>query len=176
MANEQTVNQAQLDRLRALDREAGALREKLRLNYRGEVVFMADIYVADSDRAVVVADGYGKATVSVIDGNYPVDYLTKHSKACDSVRDACVIAEALQANFLEPADLGSLSVADLLVKVEQNKTTGLWACSWCDYVAPEDKFIVGSVLDDVKKCPECGRDDIKSCDETEPDEDEEDPK
>ena len=41
---------------------------------------------------VVVADGYGKAKILLVSGNYPVDYLLKSEKDFDSEEAACASA------------------------------------------------------------------------------------
>ena len=80
------------DELRLLDQQAKTLRVELGYSGPGEVICMARL---DFDEAlVVVADGYGKASVLRVSGNYPVEYLLKDRKDFDNEGDAC--AEAVK--------------------------------------------------------------------------------
>ena len=49
------------------------------------------------DLLVVVADGYGKASVLRVSGNYPVEYLLKDRKDFDNEQAACAHAARLAA-------------------------------------------------------------------------------
>ncbi len=81
-----------LDRLRRLDEEAAAERKELGLSSPGEVVWQADV---DFRRLlVVVADGYGRASLLEVEGNYPVDYLQHEKQDFDSEEAACAAAMA----------------------------------------------------------------------------------
>jgi len=64
-----------LERLHVIDEEAKKLRESLKISGVGENIWHSD--TMDDDEWIVEADGYGKATFSIVEGNYPNDYLTK---------------------------------------------------------------------------------------------------
>jgi hypothetical protein len=81
-----------LDRLRRLDEETATLQKELGLSSPGEVVWQADV---DFRRLlVVVADGYGRASLLEVEGNYPVDYLLHEQLDFDSEEAACAAASA----------------------------------------------------------------------------------
>ena len=90
-----------ISELRELDARADKIRESLGISKRGEVIFQADLYEIDDDKVIVEADGYGGATLSVIEGNYPIDYQTKESKLFErpsggtdeAEQEACIAAQ-----------------------------------------------------------------------------------
>ena len=78
------------DELRLLDQQAKALREELGYSEPGEVIWQARL---DFDELLaVVADGYGRASVLRVSGNYPVEYLLKDRKDFDNEEAACAAA------------------------------------------------------------------------------------
>jgi len=79
-----------IEELRLLDHQAKTLREELRCSQPGEVIWQARL---DFDQLLaVVADGYGKASVLHVSGNYPVEYLLKDRKDFDNEQAACAHA------------------------------------------------------------------------------------
>ena len=78
------------EELRLLDEQANAIREELHFSQPGEVIWQAWLDV--NDLLVVVADGYGKAKLLLVSGNYPVDYLLKNRQDFDSEEAACASA------------------------------------------------------------------------------------
>jgi len=62
------------------------LREELGYSQPGEVIWQARLDF--DDLLVVVADGYGKASVLCVSGNYPVEYLLKDRKDFDNEQAA----------------------------------------------------------------------------------------
>ena len=78
------------EELRLLDQQARTLREELGYSWPGEVIFQARL---DFDELLaVVADGYGRASLLRVSGNYPVEYLLKDRKDFDSEQAAGVEA------------------------------------------------------------------------------------
>jgi hypothetical protein len=70
------------EELRLLDQQCKTLREELGYSQPGEVIWQARL---DFDELlVVVADGYGRASVLRVSGNYPVEYLLKDRRDFDS--------------------------------------------------------------------------------------------
>jgi len=79
-----------IEELRLLDDEAKTVREELGYSQPGEVIWQARL---DLDELLaVVADGYGKASVLRVSGNYPVEYLLKDRKDFDNEQAACAHA------------------------------------------------------------------------------------
>jgi hypothetical protein len=79
-----------IEELRLLDDEAKTVREELGYSQPGEVIWQARL---DFDELLaVVADGYGKASVLRVSGNYPVEYLLKDRKDFDNEQAACASA------------------------------------------------------------------------------------
>jgi len=68
-------NETKLDQLRRLDAAAVQLRRELQISPPGELLFSADLDVCSDRQVVVEADGFGGATVMVVEGNYPMDCL-----------------------------------------------------------------------------------------------------
>ena len=79
-----------IEELRLLDQQAKTLREELRYSQPGEVIWQARLDF--DDLLVVVADGYGKASVLRVSGNYPVEYFLKDRKDFDNEQAACASA------------------------------------------------------------------------------------
>ena len=63
----------QLQRLQALD----AIRKDLGINASGTVLYSSPLLALEDEVVVVEADGFGGATTCVVEGNYPVDYISK---------------------------------------------------------------------------------------------------
>lgn len=79
-----------IEELRLLDHQAKSLREELGYSQSGEVIWQARLDF--DDLLVVVADGYGKASVLRVSGNYPVEYHLKDRKDFDNEQAACASA------------------------------------------------------------------------------------
>ena len=78
------------EELRLLDQQAKALREELDYSQPGEVIWQARLDF--DDLLVVVADGFGRASVLRVSGNYPVEYFLKDRKDFDNEQAACASA------------------------------------------------------------------------------------
>jgi len=79
------------EELRLLDHQAKTLREDLGYSQPGEVIWQARL---DFDGLlVVVADGYGRASVLRVSGNYPVEYFLKDRKDFDNEQAASASAD-----------------------------------------------------------------------------------
>ncbi len=80
------VQESVLDELRSLQTRAAAIRKEHGISEPEEIIWQAD----DCDSLIqVVADGLGAARVQEVEGNFPVDYITKRSEDCAS-EDAAV--------------------------------------------------------------------------------------
>src|SRR5438552_1999755 len=69
-----------LAELRALDANASAVRHELGINRPGTITFLAQSGELDDTVVLVECDGFGTATTRVVEGNYPVDYVTKFER------------------------------------------------------------------------------------------------
>ena len=65
------------------------------VSYRGEVIFRAAYSIFPDEDLVVEADGAGGATLLVVEGNYPIDYLVKAQHEFDSEEEACEKADQM---------------------------------------------------------------------------------
>jgi len=78
-----------IDQLKSLEHAVKKLRNELGYSEPGEVLWKAENW----DTIVIVeADGYGGATVMEVDGNWPIDFLTKREKKCETQEEACRLA------------------------------------------------------------------------------------
>jgi hypothetical protein len=78
------------EELRLLDHQAKTLREDLGYSQPGEVIWQARLDI--DELLVVVADGFGRASVLRVSGNYPVEYFLKDRKDFDNEQTACAEA------------------------------------------------------------------------------------
>src|ERR1039457_6545662 len=84
-----------LAELKMVQAKADAIRQARGINPPGKVLFLGAPNVASNDVVVVEADGLGGATTSVVEGNYPVDYISKWEKSFSSEQDAEAAADAV---------------------------------------------------------------------------------
>lgn len=82
---------ARMEKLKRLQTQVDAIRAELGISQPGAILFQSP----GDELLVVVADGFGGAMVSILEGNYPVDYSTKLERFFDSERDAESAAEAV---------------------------------------------------------------------------------
>jgi hypothetical protein len=75
---------------------------ELGISRPGEVLYQA---FYDDDLLVVEADGFGRATTSIVGGNYPIDYSVRYRKVFDTEQDAESAAAAVDAGEAEPSVL-----------------------------------------------------------------------
>lgn len=91
-----------LAELRRLQRRVDTLREELRISPPGHVTFLASLDEVEDDVVIVEADGFAGATTMIVEGNYPVDYLTRFEKFFPSEREAEAAAEDVVYNGISP--------------------------------------------------------------------------
>ncbi len=94
-----------LAELRKLQAGADAIREDLQLNPPGKVTYMAPLQANPNDQVVVETDGFGGATTSIVEGNYPIDYVTKFERAFPSEKGAEAAAEAISFQGATPTQI-----------------------------------------------------------------------
>ena len=81
--------------LRKLQSRADAIRRDVGISPPGTLTFIAPSALGSHDVLIVEADGFGGATTSLVEGNYPLDYLTKFEKTFPTEKDAESAAEAM---------------------------------------------------------------------------------
>lgn len=94
-----------LKTLRTLQAEIDGVRSGLGISDRGEVLYSALLYADTDEEVVVVADGLGGATASVIEGNYPIDFFTRYEKTFSTERAAITAADKLIEEGVSPAEV-----------------------------------------------------------------------
>lgn len=85
----------ELKRLQRLQVEVDAIRRELKISAPGVVLYASPLYALEDEMVMVEADGFGGATTCVVEGNYPVDYITKFEKHFMSEEEAICMAEGL---------------------------------------------------------------------------------
>lgn len=81
--------------LSKLARQAAELRQAARINAPGALLFRADM--GAKDRTVLVeADGCGGATLLIVEGNYPLDFLTLYERGFRTERSALNAAHRIK--------------------------------------------------------------------------------
>jgi hypothetical protein len=78
------------------------MRAKLGISAPGALLYRASLDVCGDDEIVVEADGFGGATTSVVEGNFPMDYRTHYAKKFDTEEAALSAAEAVEEERAEP--------------------------------------------------------------------------
>jgi len=94
--------QDSLARLKRLQAEVNFIRRKLRISAPNAVLHLSSLDICGDDLVVVEADGFGGATTSIVEGNYPIDYLSRHAKKFDSEKAACDAAAEIVEQHVEP--------------------------------------------------------------------------
>jgi hypothetical protein len=84
-----------LKQLQRLQAQADAIREDLGISAPGTVLYSSPLCALEDEVVLVEADGFGGATTCVVEGNYPVDYISKIEKHFSSEEKAICNAEDL---------------------------------------------------------------------------------
>ena len=80
-----------------MERQCEEMRQRLGVSRRGETLYQAALSMWSERDVVVEADGRGGATLQIVVGNYPADYVTKSEQRFNREDVACDAAEALVA-------------------------------------------------------------------------------
>jgi len=88
-----TMKDERIAELRQLQDKADAIRIELGISPPGRILYQAAHNVANNDLVIVEADGFGGATTSIVEGNYPLDYITKFEKSFETEQGAEAAAE-----------------------------------------------------------------------------------
>jgi hypothetical protein len=91
-----------LTELRSLQARCDVIRQELQINSPGEVLFLAPLGEWSDSSVVVAADGLGGATTSVVQGNYPVDYVNKFERGFPTESEAGRAAEEVAFGGVAP--------------------------------------------------------------------------
>jgi len=91
-------------RLRELQTEVDAIRRELGISSPKSVLYLSALNVTDDKCVVVEADGFGGATVSVVEGNYPIDFFAHYEKELDSEDAALEMAQKIVDEHTYPAE------------------------------------------------------------------------
>lgn len=92
-------------KLQALQDEIDKVRRQLNISGCGEVLYRESLYADTDEEIVVVADGFGKATTSIVEGNYPIDFFTRYEKVFKSEAAAISAADKLSEERASPVDI-----------------------------------------------------------------------
>ncbi|SRR6266699_1739898 len=76
-----SINPTDRQLIANLQSQLDDLRQRLQISDRGRLLFRADLSYGDDEVVLVEADGFGGAVLRVVEGNYPVDYLTREERA-----------------------------------------------------------------------------------------------
>lgn len=82
-----------------LQTQVDMLRAELGISSPGAILFQD----FGEDKIIVEADGFGRATTSIVEGNYPIDYCTKFEKRFRTEQDAESAAHAMGNGKLSPS-------------------------------------------------------------------------
>jgi hypothetical protein len=65
------------------------------MSYQGKLLFQSCYSLWPDEELVVEADGKGGATLMIVEGNYPIDYLIKRHRPFLSEDAACEAADEM---------------------------------------------------------------------------------
>ena len=86
--NDQLISEADKVLIARLQSQLDELRHRLEISERGELIFREYLNSVDDDLVVVEADGLGGAILRVVDGNYPMDYVTREERKFSTETEA----------------------------------------------------------------------------------------
>ncbi|MEI6392783.1 MAG: hypothetical protein WCT12_16970 [Verrucomicrobiota bacterium] len=87
----------EVESVERMEKQCEEMRQRLGISKRGETLYQSPLSMWSESDVVVEADGRGGATLQVVVGNYPDDYVTKSEQRFLSEDVACDAAEALVA-------------------------------------------------------------------------------
>jgi hypothetical protein len=82
-------------RLKELEKESATIRQRLGLSPPNTVIFRASIDPIEDEDLMIEADGFGGATLSIVEGNYPIDFQCLRETRFPTERAAIEAAEHL---------------------------------------------------------------------------------
>lgn len=105
-------NQAILNALSKVD----LVRHDPGASQAGEIIWQAEAF---DGPLMVIADGKGGARLEYVEGNYPIDYITKDSRDFDDEELACRAAQAAIDDDIEWDDIFECDENDLIVMLDE---------------------------------------------------------
>ena len=100
--NKTPLNNADRDSVARLQQQLDSLRQRLGISERGQILHRFDASYCDEEIILVEADGFGGAVLRVVEGNYPIDFLTREEQSFGTEAEAMDAAK----NFLQPVNAG----------------------------------------------------------------------
>ena len=88
-----------ISELKHLQNQVDAIRAEIGVSHPGEILFFASL----DDLIVVEADGFGHATTSIVEGNYPVDFCTKFERTFKTEGEAVTTSDAIATGRVLPS-------------------------------------------------------------------------
>ena len=101
--NSKPLNTADRQLISRLQNQLDNARKRLNVGAPGVVLYRSDVSYGDDEVALVEADGLGGAVLRVVEGNYPVDYLTQSEKAFSTEAEAVHAAENFRVLAGQPS-------------------------------------------------------------------------
>ena len=92
-------------RLRRLQTEIDMIRRELGISPPKSVLYLSPLNVTDDKCVVVEANGFGGANVSVVEGNYPIEFVAPYEKEFPSEDDAVEAAQKIVEEHASPAEV-----------------------------------------------------------------------
>ena len=96
--NRNTLNKTDRESVARLQAQLDSLRERLGISDRGHVLYQFDASYCDEEIILVEADGFGGAALRVVEGNYPMDFMTREERAFQTEDEAVTAAELFRQN------------------------------------------------------------------------------
>ena len=81
--------------LRCIQQTCDQIRRQIGIRAPGEIIARYDVFEDLDSSIIVVADGFGGASVQEVEGNYPVDFLVKNEREFRTEELACAFAQEL---------------------------------------------------------------------------------
>ncbi|HZV89756.1 MAG TPA: hypothetical protein VFF95_19565 [Candidatus Binatus sp.] len=94
--NKRFLNQKDRQLMTRLQAQLDDLRRRLGISERGRILFRAELSYGDDEVVLVEADGFGGGVLRIVEGNYPVDYLTREERTFSTEVEATNAAAALK--------------------------------------------------------------------------------
>lgn len=90
------LKQSERELIVRLQTQLDELRQALKVSDRGKLLFRAELSYGDDEVLLVEADGFGGGILRIVEGNYPVDYLTREERAFPTEEEAEEAAATLR--------------------------------------------------------------------------------
>jgi hypothetical protein len=86
--NKTPLNIKDREAVARLQKNLDALRKRLGIADRGQILHRFDASCCDEEIIIVEADGFGGAVLRVVEGNYPMDFFTREEQAFPTEAEA----------------------------------------------------------------------------------------